>query len=63
MQTKQRKIRPSILEIKANKAKDQVTCPNEHCDLKGDYWKCYNTQQIKCSVYRLYDKYSGSQSK
>ena len=31
-----------------------ITCPNQICKLRGDYYKCYVEQQINCSLYVEY---------
>jgi len=43
--------KPSELEKIVRKCKSLVICDVKKCNMRGDYWKCYMGNYIKCPVY------------
>jgi len=41
----------SDLERIARKCEDLISCDNSDCEIKGDYWKCYNGNEKHCKIY------------
>jgi hypothetical protein len=44
----------SELEKIARKCEDLVICDVKKCELRGDYWKCYMGNYLKCPIYLDY---------
>jgi hypothetical protein len=38
----------------ATKDLSVVTCENEECGIRGDYWKCYHGNHAECKIYVSY---------
>lgn len=52
----------SELETKVKlKNLDLVTCPNQNCEVKGDYYKCYLGNEKHCPIFlhSFLPKYGG----